>query len=77
VYSKPNASAHGNHSMNLKVTENDCSSCLIKVGPYQSVNQSCIFRVVQVIKSLQDPLEVGNNLPEINDGVRERGLEQK
>ena len=26
-------------------------------------NQSCIFRVVQVIKSLQDPLEVGNNLP--------------
>jgi len=26
-----------------------------------SINQSCIFRVVQVIKSLQDPLEVGNN----------------
>jgi len=35
------------------------------------------FRVVQVIKSLQDPLEVGNNLPGINDNVRERGLEQK
>ena len=28
-----------------------------------NINQSCIFRVVQVIKSLQDPLEVGNNLP--------------
>ena len=28
----------------------------------KSINQSCIFRVVQVIKSLQDPLEVGNNL---------------
>ena len=39
-------------------------------------HQSCIFRVVQVIKSLQDPLEVGNNLPGINDNVRERGLEQ-
>jgi len=33
--------------------------------------------VVQVIKSLQDPLEVGNNLPGINDNVRERGLERK
>jgi len=33
--------------------------------------------VVQVIKSLQDPLEVGNNLPGINDNVRERGVEQK
>ena len=42
----------------------------------QSINQSCIFRVVQVIKLLQDPLEVGNNFPGINDNVRERGLEQ-
>ena len=41
------------------------------------VKQSCIFRVVQVIKSLQDPLKVGNNLPGVNDNVRERGLEQK
>ena len=32
----------------------------------QSINQSCICTVVQVIKSLQDPLEVGNNLPGIN-----------
>ena len=32
------------------------------------------FRVVQVIKSLQDPMEVGNNLPGINDNVREQGL---
>ena len=37
----------------------------------QSINQSCIFRVVQVTKSLQDPLEVGNNLPRISDNVRE------
>ena len=45
----------------------------------QSINQSCIFRVVQVlvIKSFRDPLEVGNNLPRINDNYRERGLEQK
>jgi len=35
------------------------------------------FRVVQVIKSLQDPVEVGNNLPGIDDNVRERGPEQK
>ena len=32
--------------------------------------------MVQVIKSLQDPLKVANNLPGINDNVRERGLEQ-
>ena len=47
----------------------------------ESINQSsiksCIFRVVQVIKSLQDPLQVENNLPGINDNVRERGLEHK
>jgi len=41
---------------------------------FQTVSQSRIFRVVQVIKSLQDPLEVRNNLPGINDNVRERGL---
>jgi len=35
------------------------------------------YVVVRVIKSLQDPLEVGNNLPGIGDNVRERGLEQK
>jgi len=34
------------------------------------------FKVVQVIKSLQDPPEMGNNLPGINDNVREWGLEQ-
>jgi len=37
----------------------------------QRLRQSCIFRVVQVTKSLQDPLEVENNLPEISDNVRE------
>ena len=32
----------------------------------------------QVIKTLQDLLEVGNNLPSgINDNVRERGVKQK
>ena len=41
------------------------------------INQSCIFTVVQVTKSLQDPLEVGNNLPGISDNVRQWGLEQK
>jgi len=41
------------------------------------MNQSCICRAVQVIKSLQDPLEVANNLPGINDNVRERGPGQK
>jgi len=49
----------------------------ISPGQHQSINQSCIFRVVQVIKSLQDPLEVGNNLPGISDNVRERGPEEK
>jgi len=39
-----------------------------------SVSQSCIFRVVEVIKSLQDPLQMANNLSGINDNVRERGL---
>ena len=43
----------------------------------QSINQSCIFRVVQVIKSLQDALEVRNNSPGVNDNVGERGLERK
>jgi len=37
----------------------------------QSINQSCIFIVVQVIKLLQDPLGVGNNLPGISDNIRE------
>ena len=46
-----------------------------KVLP-RSINQSCIFRVVKGIKSLQDPLEVGNNLPGINDNVRERSLDR-
>ena len=42
-----------------------------KVG---TINQSCIFRVVQVIKSLQDPLEVGNNLPWISDNSNSSNL---
>jgi len=51
--------------------------CAVEFRHIQSINQARIFRVVQVIKSLQDPLEVGNNLPGINDNVRKRGLEQK
>jgi len=57
------------HYLNTSLT------CLLCRWSYH--NQSCIFRVVQVIKSLQDALGVGNNLPGINDNVRERGLEQK
>ena len=56
--------------------EANCSGGVQRVW-VESINQSCIFRVVQVIKLLQDPLEVGNNLLGINDNVRERGLEQK
>ena len=38
----------------------------------QSINQSImLFRVVQVTKSLQDPLEVGNSLLGIGHNVRE------
>ena len=44
---------------------------------YKESQTVMYFRVVQVIKSLQDPLKVGNNLPGVNDNVRERGLEQK
>ena len=42
-----------------------------------SINQSISQSMVQVIKSLRDPLEVGNNLLGINDNVSERGVEQK
>jgi len=41
---------------------------------YVNINQSsqsCIFRVVQVTKSLQNPLEVGNNVLGMSDNVRE------
>ena len=44
------------------------------------INQSIMYlewSKLQVIKSLQDPLEVGNNLLGINANVRERGPEQK
>jgi len=37
------------------------STLLVRETGNQSINQSCIFRVVQVTKSLQDPLKVGNN----------------
>jgi len=40
-------------------------------------HQSWIFRVVQVRKSLQDPLKVGNDLTGIDDNVSKRGLEEK
>jgi len=39
---------------------------------FGKINQSImLFRVVQVTKSLQDPLEVGNSLLGISDNVRE------
>jgi len=41
-------------------------------GQGMRLNQSImLFRVVQVTKSLQDPLEVGNSLLGISDDVRE------
>jgi len=49
-----------------RIVDNITSSC-----GYQHHQSIMHFRVVQVIKSLQDPLEVGNNLPGINDNVRE------
>ena len=58
-------------------TERVNSETFLLANLMVSINQSYIFRVVQVIKSLQDPLEAGNNLPGINNNVRERGLEQK
>jgi len=36
-----------------------------------------IFRVVWEIKSLHDPLKVGDDLTGIDDNVRKRGLEEK
>jgi len=55
--------------------------CALQSLQFQSINQSInhafvFFRVVQVVKPLQDPLEVGNNLSGINDNVWERGVEQ-
>ena len=45
-----------------------CSIVFLLLGCIaMHINQSGIFRVVQVIKSLQDPLEVGNNLTRIID----------
>jgi len=43
-------------------------SLIFVVSINQSINQSCIFRVVQVIKSLQDPLEVRNRPNHNNTG---------
>jgi len=41
---------------------------------YRTINDAVqsimLFRVVQVTKSLQDPLEVGNSLLGISDNVR-------
>jgi len=57
----------------MRAYRSDAQMTLTSQSINQSVNQSCIFRVVQVTKSLQDPLEVGNNLLGIDDNVRERG----
>jgi len=48
----------------------DNSDFLRRRKATEQINQSCSFRVVQVIKSLQGPLEAGNSLPGINDDVR-------
>jgi len=44
---------------------------LLLIAMFRGLNHACIFGVVQVTKSLQDPLEVENNLPGISDNVRE------
>ena len=80
-------SIHGVGSIMFSCCPSLCACVLMRMGACsggsfsdrfnQSINQSCIFRLVQVTKSLQDPLKVGNNLAGINDNVKERGLEQK
>jgi len=50
---------------------------LPKVHSVQSIKQSWIFRVVQVIKSLQDPLKVEEWFNGIDDNVRKLGLKKK
>ena len=56
--------------MSLNHGINNCK--VEKQQKNQSINQSImLFRVVQVTKSLQDPLEVGNSLLGISDNVRE------
>jgi len=52
-------------------------NCFFNPFLFNSISQLCIFRVLQVMKSLHDPREVGNNLVGINDNVTARGLEQK
>ena len=54
------------------LTPAEAGTRLSDPGRMQSINQSImLFRVVQVTKSLQDPLEVGNSLLGISDNVRE------
>ena len=45
-------------------TDNNSEFLMVCLGSFLIINQSCIFRVVHVIKSLQDPLDIlsGNNL---------------
>ena len=59
------------------MTQSSRFYCLIGVMNKPTTVELCInhafllFRVVQVTKSLQDPLEVGNSLLGISDNVRE------
>jgi len=45
-------------------TDNNSEFLMVCLGSFLIINQSCIFRVVHVIKSLQHPLDIlsGNNL---------------
>jgi len=75
--SNPSLAANSTHDITTNSLTNKklCYRCILQLS---SVNQTTTYyRVVQVIKSLQDPLEVGDNLTGINDNVGERGLEQK
>ena len=55
----------------MRLVSSNLANCHATVQKL-SINQSImLFRVVQVTKSLQDPLEVGNSLLGISDNVRE------
>jgi len=73
--SNPSLAANSTHHIttNSLINKKLCYRCTAKF----SQSTTMYYRVVQVIKSLQDPLEVGDNLTGINDDVGERGLEQK
>jgi len=49
------------HSIHNQSCEKE-TACMVTTTIKESINQPHISRVVQVVKSLQDPLKVGKNL---------------